>query len=73
MTNAFLRIKRNGKVENIEVEFLTTEERQEIFKDRTPEELLRWIDVVCRELEKLDELLSELEKEGILEKRHENQ
>ncbi len=47
MTGAYLRVERNGKWENIEVEHLTKEERLTLFKDRSPEELVRWMDMLC--------------------------
>ena len=71
MTGAFLRVKRDGKWENIEVEYLTIEERKELFKDREPDELLRWLDLTCsflcefeevpkEEAESIDENLNDL-------------
>ena len=47
MTGAFLRVKRDGKWVNIEVEYLTNAERIELFIKRPPEELLRWLDLLC--------------------------
>ena len=32
MTGAYLRVKRNNKWENIEVEYLTNKEREEIYE-----------------------------------------
>lgn len=50
MTGAYLRVQRDGKWQNIEVEYLTNAERHEIFKDRHPEEIIRWMNIVCRTL-----------------------
>lgn len=47
MTGAYLRVKRDGKWQAVEVEHLTASERQEAFKDRSPEELIRWIEMLC--------------------------
>ena len=67
MTGAFLRVKRNGKFESIEVEFLTNEERQQLLSQRSPDELLRWLDLTCNKLAQLEPLLKSLEDEGIIE------
>lgn len=48
MTGAYLRIKRDGEVKNIEVEYLTDEEREQKLGNRTPEELVRWINLLCK-------------------------
>lgn len=47
MTSAYLRVKRGDKFRNIEVEYLTNEEREEIFKDSEREELIEWLNLVC--------------------------
>lgn len=47
MTGAYLRVNRDGKWKNIEVEHLTATERSDVFRDRSPEELVRWIDMLC--------------------------
>lgn len=65
MTGAYLRIKRE-KWENIEVEHLTDEERQEILKDDP--RLMQWLNVVCNKLAETERLFAELEEEGILER-----
>lgn len=65
MTGAYLRIKRK-KWENIEVEHLTDEERQEILKNDP--RLMQWLNIVCDKLAETEKLLVELEEEGILEK-----
>lgn len=50
-------------MENIEVEYLTDSERQEILKNDT--RLISWINLLCNELVKIEELLLDLEKDGI--------
>ena len=62
MTGAYLRVKRNGKWENIEVEHLTDQERETILKD--DDRLMQWLHIVCH---KLSEIQTELEEEGILQ------
>jgi len=46
MTGAYLRVKRNGKWQNIEVEYLTDEEREEALKDDP--RLIKWLNLVCK-------------------------
>lgn len=50
MTGAFLRVKRDIHYKVIEVEYLTNEEREEIFKGKDSEELLSWLNLVCNAL-----------------------
>ena len=52
-TGAFLRVKREGKWVNLEVEQLTGKERTDNFINRSPEELIRWINLLCGEINKL--------------------
>ena len=66
MTGAYLRAKREGKWTNVEVEFLTDDERRELFEKRSSEELVRWLNLVCNKLSTLQPLLDELVKEGII-------
>jgi hypothetical protein len=47
MTGAYLRVKRGGKWEAVEVERLTPEERRELLGHRSAGELMRWMDVMC--------------------------
>lgn len=47
MTGAYLRVKRDGKWQPIEVEHLTKEERRGVFQGRDFEELMRWMDGLC--------------------------
>jgi len=65
MTGAYLRVKRNDKWENIEVEYLTDEERETILKD--DDRLINWLHLVCNKLSQLDPLLKGLEEEGLIQ------
>lgn len=64
MTGAYLRVNRSGKWESIEVEHLTDAERVELFESRQPEELVRWMHVLCAALATVDRVLSE--SDGVL-------
>ena len=58
MTGAYIRIKRDSKWQNIEVEHLTDDERKEALKEET--NLMPWLNMVCgklREVELLGEFL----------------
>ena len=48
MTGMFLRVKRDGKFHNIEVEHLTPDELQQIFADRPADELINWLIATCK-------------------------
>jgi hypothetical protein len=50
MTGAYLRVKRAGKWENIEVEHLTNEERIARFKTAPIDEVLGWLNAMCKTL-----------------------
>lgn len=65
MTGAYLRVKRNNKWENIEVEHLTDKERESILND---DRLMQWLNIVCNKLSEIDILLKDLEKNGLIEK-----
>lgn len=67
MTGAFLRVKRDDKWENLEVEFLTDEELDAAFLDRTPAALVSWIKMLCGHLRHLAPLMAELERDGIVQ------
>lgn len=68
MTSAFLRVKRGNEWVAIEVEHLTDSERDEQFINRTPEELVRWMHTLSRELVKAEKILDDLVDDGILQK-----
>lgn len=59
MTGVYVRVKRDGKMENIEVEYLTVQERYDLFKDRDTDELLRWLDLTCGFLCEFEEVPKE--------------
>lgn len=68
MTGAYLRALRNGKWDNIEVEHLTEEELKDKFLQRTPEELVNWMSMLCAKIRQIEPLLDDLVKEGIIAK-----
>ena len=53
MTGAYLRIQREGKWQNVEIEYLSDEERQELFKESSTEEVLKWLNFMCNQYEAL--------------------
>ena len=53
MTGAYLRIQREGKWQNVEIEYLSDAERAELFKDSNSEELLKWLNFMCNQYEHL--------------------
>ena len=65
MTGAYLRILRDGKYQNVEIEYLLDREREELFKDSSTEEVLKWLNFMCNQYEELVLLLliKEYEKE----------
>lgn len=66
MTGAYLRVKRNDKWDNVEVEHLTDEEREKILKDDP--RLMKWLHVVCKSLVDAEDILEGLVKDGIISK-----
>jgi hypothetical protein len=66
MTGAYLRVERDGEWQNVEVEHLTEDELKANFLTRTPEELVSWLNMTCAFLRKLQPLLDDLEKDGII-------
>ena len=64
MTGAYVRVQRGGKYQNVEIEYLTDGEREELFKGADKEELLRWLNFMCNQYELLLlTLINEYEKE----------
>ena len=57
MTGAYLRVRREGKWQNVEIEYLSDKEREELFKEADREELLRWLNFMCNQYEELVILL----------------
>lgn len=68
MTGAYLRVKRDGKCQSVEVEYMTPDERAEQFGSRSNAELLRWIDVLCSQLVIAEKTLDGLVRDGILKR-----
>lgn len=66
MTGAFLRVKRGDSWEAIEVEHLTDEERKAHFIWRSPEELIRWMDLLSHKLAEAQGILDGLVADGVL-------
>lgn len=52
MTGAYLRVRRDGSMQNILVEDLTDEEREHIFSDKPTGELVRWINLLSNTIVK---------------------
>ena len=63
-----MRAKTEKGYEPIEVEHLTPEERRRHLQSRPPEEVMRWMDLLCEEIVKVEKLLKELEADGTITK-----
>ena len=50
MTGAHVRIERDGKWQSIEIEYLTKEELYEFFEGKPPEEIFKWVLMLCETL-----------------------
>ena len=57
MTGAYLRVQRKGKWENVEVEFLTDDEREALLKNDP--RLISWLHLTCNKLQEMDAFLKE--------------
>ena len=67
MTGAYVRIKRKGKMENIEFELLTDKEMEE-FAYADPEVGWKWAIFFAKYLrDKIKPLMDDLIKDGIIE------
>ena len=55
MTGGYIRVKRDDKWDNIEVEYLTDEEREEILKNDP--KLIKWINMLCHTIVRIEALL----------------
>ena len=53
MTNAYVRVLRDGKWQNVEIEYLLDKEREELFKDAPAKEVLKWLNFMCNQYEDL--------------------
>ena len=58
MTGAYLRVERKGEWENIEVEYLTDDERKKIFIGSNTT-LLQWLNLVCNQLAQFEQVSKE--------------
>lgn len=67
MTGAFVRIERNGKWYSIEIEKLTDDERLGFFINRKPAEIVKWVNLLCDQINTTENLLEELVDDGVLE------
>lgn len=72
MTGAYLRVRRNDKWENVEVEHMTDDEIREKFATREPQELINWMIMLCQKIRQIEPLLEQLEAEGIITRQYEN-
>lgn len=64
MTGAYLRVQRDGKWLNLEVEHLTDEERQE--KLSSDPRLIQWLNLACAKLVEAEGILNGLVEDGVL-------
>jgi len=64
MTGAYLRVKRNGKWENIEIEYLTNRERADKFGHDN--NIIQWLNLVCNKLAEIEPIINELVEVGIV-------
>ena len=62
MTGAFLRVEREGKWENIEVEYLTEDELNEIIGSRSKAEIIDWLSLTCSMLRLAETAVSRQEE-----------
>ena len=53
MTGAYLRIQREDKWQNVEIEYLSDKEREELFKEADREDVLKWLNFMCSEYQHL--------------------
>ena len=53
MTNAYVRIQREDRWQNVEIEYLTDAERNELFKESSTEDVLKWLNFMCSEYQHL--------------------
>ncbi len=60
MTEAFLRVEREGKWENIEVEHLTDIELNEIIGSRSKAEIMDWLTLTCSVIRLAEEAINKL-------------
>lgn len=61
MSNLFIRLKRNGEWQAVDVMEATADERHEHFKTLAPPALVRWVNALC---DRLAQVEREKETEG---------
>jgi len=66
MTGAYLRVLRNDRWENVEIEHLTDKERETLLKGDP--RLINWLNLVCGKLAWSEKFLDALVKDGIIGK-----
>ena len=64
MTGAYMRVIRDGNVQNIEVEHMTDEERAEHFPEDSRS--IWFLNLVCHKLVECEKLLDSLADDGII-------
>lgn len=61
MTGAYIRLLRGGKWQNIEVEYLTNDERAKVFRSKPHDEMVKWINMLCETICLAQETFSEID------------
>lgn len=65
MTGMYLRVKRENKYENVEIEYLTPNELDELFKDKDSTELIKWISALASIIQDIAETIYKEENNAI--------
>jgi hypothetical protein len=65
MTGTFLRVRREDKWENVEIEYLTSDEIESLFLDREPKELVNWLTHLIAQLRPIAEHIDAMIKEDV--------
>ena len=66
MTGVYIRVERDGKWQNLEIEHLTDKERNMILLDGGDERLMQWLHLVCNKLSEMEGTFEDLVSDGIL-------
>jgi len=66
MTGVYIRVKRNDEWVNVEIEHMTETELMAQFSDKPADELVKLINVLCAHIQKIEPLLKDLERDGII-------
>ncbi len=67
MTGAYLMTTRNGERVPVEIENLTDEERRQKFKQMSPDEIVGWLNFLCRFLRNVEQPAVTKEQEEMLQ------